>query len=92
MTLRKDFNLQALIYKKFLRRYKYRLDTNFAKIDRIVHPGIEEFKQRVYNIELSGMKVGQWNKLFSSRKEDNIGRALQKYLEIREETIDEILD
>lgn len=40
-------------YQRLLRelriRYEYRLDTNFAKMDRIVHPGIEEFKRRVYN-------------------------------------------
>jgi hypothetical protein len=58
--------------RELLIRYKYRLDTNFAKMDRIVHPGIEEFKQRVYNIEISGMKVGQWNRLLSSRNDGNI--------------------
>ena len=80
------------LLRKLLIRYKYRLDTNFAKMDRIVHPGIEEFKQRVYGIKVSGMTVGQWNKLLSSRKEDRIKKSLQNYLEIREETIDELLD
>jgi hypothetical protein len=73
-------------------RYEYRLDTNFAKMDRIVHPGIEEFKRRVYNTEVSGMTVGRWNKLLSSRREDSIKKSLQDYLEIREESIDELLD
>jgi len=80
------------ILRELLIRYKYRLDTNFAKMDRIVHPGIEEFKKRVYNAEVSGMTVGQWNKLLSSRREDNIKKSLQDYLEIREESIDELLD
>lgn len=80
------------LLRELLIRYKYRLDTNFAKMDRIVHPGIEEFKQRVYNIEVFGMKVGQWNRLLSSRNDDNIRKYLQDYLEIREETIDELLD
>lgn len=83
-------------YQRLLRelriRYEYRLDTNFAKMDRIVHPGIEEFKRRVYNTEVSGMTVGQWNKLLSSRREDSIKQSLQDYLQIREESIDEILD
>ncbi|MEG5163269.1 hypothetical protein QUB37_23060 [Microcoleus sp. AT3-A2] len=73
-------------------RYEYRLDTNFAKMDRIVHPGIEEFKRRVYNIEVSGMTVGRWNKLLSSRLEGSIKKSLQDYLQIREESIDEIID
>lgn len=83
-------------YQHFLRelliRYKYRLDTNFAKMDRIEHPGIEKFKQRVYNIEVSGITVGQWNRLLSSRREDSIKKSLQDYLEIREESIDELID
>lgn len=80
------------LLRELLIRYKYRLDTNFAKIDRIVHPGIEEFKKRVYNVEVSGMTVGQWNRILSSRREATITKSLQKYLEIREESIDELLD
>lgn len=78
--------------RELLTRYKYRLDTNFAKMDRIVHPGIEQFKQHVFNIEVSGMTIRQWNKLLSSRKEESIKQGLQNYLEIKEENIDELLD
>ncbi|WP_223269869.1 hypothetical protein [Nostoc sp. 'Peltigera membranacea cyanobiont' 213] len=80
------------LLRELLIRYKYRLDTNFAKMDRIEHPGIAKFKQRVYNIEVSGITVGQWNRLLSSRREDSIKKYLQDYLEIREESIDELLD
>ena len=80
------------LLRELLIRYKYRLDTNFAKMDRIVHPGIEEFKKRVYNIEVSGMTVGQWNRLLSSHREDSIAKSLQEYLEIKEESINELLD
>lgn len=80
------------LLRELLIRYKYRLDTNFAKMDRIVHPGIEEFKQRVLCSEVYGMTVGQWNRLLLSRKEDNIKKYLQDYLDIREESIDELLD
>jgi hypothetical protein len=80
------------LLRQLLIRYKYRLDTNFAKIDRIVHPGIEQFKKRVYSVEVSGMTVGQWNRILSSRREDTITKSLQEYLEITEESIDELLD
>jgi hypothetical protein len=80
------------LLRGLLAQYKYRLDTNFAKMDRIVHPGIEEFKKRVYNVEVSGMTVGEWNRLLSSRQEHKIRKFLQKHLEIREENIDELLD
>jgi|JI7StandDraft_1071085.scaffolds.fasta_scaffold06344_3 hypothetical protein len=80
------------LLRELLIRYQYRLDTNFAKMDRIAHPGIEEFKKRIYNVQVSGMTVGQWNKLLSSRREDSIKKSLQEHLEIREESIDELLD
>jgi hypothetical protein len=85
----REYQLQL---RELLTRYKYRLDTNFAKMDRIEHPGIEQFKQRVFNIKMCGMKIGQWNKLLSSRKEERIKQALQTYLDIKEESIDKILD
>mgnify|MGYP001788258992 FL=1 len=72
-------------------RYKYRLDTNFAKMDRIRHPGIEEFKKRVYNIEVSGMTVVKWNKLLASNKEEKIKEILRDYFDIRTENIDRLL-
>jgi hypothetical protein len=74
-----------------LTRYKYRLDINFAKMDRIRHPGIEEFKKRVYNTEVSGMTVIQWNKLLASNKEEEIKEILWDYLDIRTENIDKLL-
>ena len=102
------------LLRELLSGYKYRLDTNYPKMDRIVHPGIEEFKKRVYSIQVSGMTVEQWNKLLSirkptedkirtveqwnkllsirKRKEDKIKDALQRYLDIKEESIDELLD
>lgn len=80
------------LLRELLIRYRYRIDTNFAKMDRIAHPAIEEFKKRVYSIEVSGMTVREWNRLLSSRQEDRIRKSLQTYLEIREENIDELLD
>lgn len=60
-------------------------------MDRIRHPGIEEFKKRVYNIEVSGMTVVQWNKLLASNKEEKIKEILRDYLDIRTENIDKLL-
>lgn len=80
------------LLRELLIRYKYRLDTNFAKIDRIVHPGIEQFKKRVNSVDICGMKVGQWNRILSSRREDTITKSLQEHLGIKEESIDDLLD
>ena len=49
-------------------KFKYRLDTNFAKMDRIRHPGIEEFKSRVCGTEVNGLTIAQWTKMFRSLK------------------------
>src|SRR6266478_2002602 len=58
--------------RALLGRFQYRLDTNFAKMDRIVHLEIEAFKQRVYASEFHGMTIGQWNRLLSSGQEAEI--------------------
>ena len=42
----------------------YRLDTNYAKMDRIVHAELEAFKTRVMNTQVHGMTVREWDRLF----------------------------
>ena len=46
--------------KSLLGKYPYRLDTNFAKIDRIEHPDLETFKLRVLNTKVDGKTVLEW--------------------------------
>lgn len=49
---------------------KYRLDTNYAKIDRIEHPQIEAFKSRVLSKEICGFTVGQWAAMINALPPD----------------------
>ena len=72
--------LRQLIYK-----FPYRLDTNFAKMDRIVHPEIESFKNRVYGREFYGRSIGSWNRLLSKGDDDEIKRELADRFEINED-------
>ena len=65
-------------------RFPYRLDTNFAKIDRIVHSNIEEFKTRVYETMFHGRTIGEWNRLLSRGGEDAIRQALGEQFNIRD--------
>ena len=81
-----------ILLRELITRFKYRLDTNFAKMDRVVHPGIEDFKKRVYKTQFSGMEVGQWNRLLVSRQEELIKSALRGHLGIKEGNIDELFD
>lgn len=83
-------------YQAFLRqlinRFPYRLDTNFAKADRVVHAGIEDFKRRVLGTTLHGMTIAQWSRLLSGRSVEGIRQALAERFNIREEDIGEILE
>jgi len=72
---------QALV-RELLGRYTYRLDTNFAKMDRIVHPEIEAFKKKIYGTELHGKTIGAWNRLLSQGSEDVIRQELAERLQI----------
>jgi hypothetical protein len=78
-------------YQELLReltnRFPYRLDTNFAKMDRIVHADIEAFKERVYATEFHGKTIGTWNRLLSRGDEDAIRRELEVQFNIRDEGI-----
>ncbi len=64
--------------RELMGKYRYRLDTNFAKMDRIVHTDIEAFKRRVYATKLHGKTIGEWNRLLSSGGEDAVRTALSE--------------
>ncbi|HFJ9474580.1 TPA: hypothetical protein ACGW68_006009 [Bacillus cereus] len=44
-------------------KYPYRLDTNFAKIGRIEHEGINTFEKRVYSTIFHGKPISHWRKI-----------------------------
>ena len=46
-----------------LGKFKYRLDTNFAKMDRIEHTALEEFKVRVLGSTFYGRTMVEWAKI-----------------------------
>lgn len=60
------------ILKSLLGKYPYRLDTNFAKIDRIQHEGLEGFKTKVLNRKLYGHTLKEWSKLISDKNTNTI--------------------
>lgn len=53
---------QALT-NELLARYQYRLDTNFAKVDRVNHPVIETFKAQMLSTEFRGRALARWIRL-----------------------------
>ena len=69
--------------RKLLSTYTYRLDTNFAKMDRIVQAEVESFKTRVLETSVQGLKVGQWSRLFY--EEGALKAVLKKRFDIGKE-------
>lgn len=68
--------------RELVANYRYRLDTNFAKMDRIVHGEIETFKSRVYNTIYMGLSILEWKRLFASSDDAKIQQGLLQHLYI----------
>lgn len=79
--------MASAAYQKMLleltNNFPYRLDTNFAKMDRVVHKEIEEFKKRVYNTKFHGRTIGAWNKFLRKNKTASDIEAIRRELEAR---------
>lgn len=48
-----------------MNRLNYRLDTNFAKIDRVGNTDVETFKAKIMASKYLGMTIAQWKTLFA---------------------------
>ena len=68
--------------RTLMANYQYRLDTNYAKIDRIVHSDIEDFKTAVMGKSFYGMDIKDWLAVLSQKDEKVMAKALQKNLPI----------
>ena len=77
--------------RQLINHFPYRLDTNFAKLDRIVHPGVEAFKDRVCGTEINGLTISQWSRLLSGGSDTAIRDALAARFDIREESTGDLL-
>lgn len=81
-----------LSLRQLLARFSYRLDTNYAKMDRIVHPELEAFKARVMGTPIHGLTVRQWERLFRSEDDLKIKLTLQDRLGITEGDAEKLLE
>jgi len=63
-------------------QYRYRLDTNYAKIDRLAHGGVEAFKESVLQTRLHGMTVNEWLGVLAGDDKDEIARAIKERLPV----------
>ena len=82
-----DWGLQRIGYqtnpeyqarmRQLLATYLYRSDTNFAKMDRIMHDGIEDFKQSMLDQEFLGRSIREWSRLLYKGTDDAKRRAFE---------------
>ena len=54
-----------ILLRRLIAQYPYRLDTNFAKMDRIEHSEIEHFKTQVLSTVFHGKTISEWGNLFN---------------------------
>jgi hypothetical protein len=63
--------------RQLLAKFPYRLDTNYAKMDRIEHAGIEAFKKSIERKEFHGTPVSEWSRILSSQDDAAIRMAVE---------------
>ena len=75
------------ISAQLMNTLSYRLDTNFAKIDRVDNPDVEAFKREILTSKYLGKTISQWKKVF--RDLDSTKDAVR---EEAERTIEDLYD
>jgi hypothetical protein len=90
-SYRPDAEYQARV-QDLMSRFRYRLDTNFAKMDRIGHPEIEAFKSRVLGQTIAGLTISEWSGVLGSKNDDLIQFTLERHLAIKEVDTAEIVE
>ena len=73
--------------RELFQRYSYRLDTNFAKMDRIVHTEIENFKTKILSTKQYGLTIQEWKQVLSEQSEDSMKTILEKNFDITDSNI-----
>ena len=64
--------------RQLFSKFPYRLDTNYAKMDRIEHAGIEAFKERIGKKEFHEMSVNEWARILTSENDTAIRKAVER--------------
>ena len=85
LKLKKTFDYteeyQTLLHQ-LQEKFKYRLDTNYAKIDRIEHTEIEKFKLKVLSTKIYELSINDWAKIISSNDDDKLKSIFSEILGI----------
>lgn len=66
--------------KKLMSQIDYRLDTNYAKINRINHTDINKFKQHILEYVYNGRTINQWIRIQKEGNEKELKECLGSLL------------
>lgn len=70
--------------KQLMAKFAYRLDTNFSKIDRLQHDGVEDLKARILGQTRHGATLKQWSTILTqlecgtARQQEEAQEVIQK--------------
>jgi hypothetical protein len=78
--------------KKLIGKFTYRLDTNFAKMDRIAHTTLETFKKKVCGSAINGHTIDQWAKVLGSPEAPASAALLQSLIESKKDQADSVFN
>jgi hypothetical protein len=78
--------------RDLIARFPYRLDTNFAKVDRIRHTELEAFKSKVMATAVEGLTVARWARLINNKSDAEIRNELSTRLDITEAEVEQLLE
>jgi len=79
-TYKTTRDYQALL-RRLIAGFPYRLDTNFAKMDRIGHAELEKFKTRVVESNWHGQSIYAWSQSLFSANEQLAEAAVKSLLD-----------
>lgn len=72
-----DYQIQL---RQLIAEFPYRLDTNFAKIDRIMHNDIEAFKKQVLDRQAHGLSIKEWSHILYRESNAERRHALENLI------------
>lgn len=81
-----------VLLRQLIAKFPYRLDTNFAKMDRIRHPDIEQFKKKVLGKVVHGMPISKWSTIIGSENNTAIKNSLDKNFDIKDQDANELIE
>jgi len=87
---RTDSDYQSQL-RDLMGTYRYRGDTNFAKMDRICHDELEVFKSSILGQHFKGLTIREWSRMLSRRQDEALRDAFEAHVDSTPATEGEVV-